>query len=108
MKTILELAREEIEKEIKNAGFICDSDNTDRFLDNLVLKLRDELIEEFEINIDENEFFDKVLSKIREEIMSDYILYSDSENGNFEGYYTDKEYTDLEDFKEKNNLNWVE
>lgn len=63
MKKILEKAKVEIQKEMDQMGFIDDSDNCDRFLDNLAMELT-ENTEEIDMDI--------VLEKIKDIIMVNY------------------------------------
>jgi hypothetical protein len=63
LEKLLEKARKEIEKEINRAGYIDDSDLTDRFLDNLAyeLTMNNEKIDQ-----------DEVLQAIKDKIMIEY------------------------------------
>ena len=76
-KELLENAREEIRKEMDEVGFIDDSDNTDRFLDNLVEQLTETEQEE-----------DELLDLIKNEIMIEYNKISSvNDAGDYAGCY---------------------
>ncbi len=63
LKKLLEKARKDIEKEMNRAGYIDDSDLTDRFLDNLA----------YELTVDNEEVDqDELLEAIKNEIMIEY------------------------------------
>lgn len=78
-KELLEKARKEIKKEMDEVGFIDDSDNIDRFLDNLVEQLAETEQEE-------------LLDLIKNEIMIEYNKIGFiNDRGDFVGcYYSTK------------------
>jgi len=92
-KELLEKAREEIKKEMDEVGFIDDSDNTDRFLDNLAEQLTETEQEE-----------DELLDLIKDEIM---IEYNKIGFINDAGDYTGCYYKDIKDAIKWAN-NWQE
>jgi len=92
-KELLEKAREEIKKEMDEVGFIDDSDNTDRFLDNLAEQLTETEQEE-----------DELLYLIKNEIMIEYNKISSvNDAGDYAGCY----YKDIKDAIKWAN-NWQE
>lgn len=108
LEKLLGLAKVEIEKEMNRLGYIDDSDNTDRFLDNLARELAKEEIlkgnedidfyyeKEFEIE----ELQEELLKEIKDKIMSKYNSFSTCENGHYEACYyeIDKEFNDWDEF----------
>lgn len=92
-KELLEKAREEIKKEMDEVGFIDDSDNIDRFLDNLAEQLTETEQEE-----------DELLDLIKDEIM---IEYNKIGFINDAGDYTGCYYKDIKDAIKWAN-NWQE
>jgi hypothetical protein len=91
-KELLEKAREEIRKEIDRVGYIDDSDDANRFLDNLV----QELVKEDE------ELQEELLREIKDKIMSRYNRFSTCENGHYAACYyeIDKEFNSWDEFND--------
>ena len=83
MLKLLEKAKKEIEKEMNRVGFIDDSDNCDRFLDNLAKELTETEQEK-----------DELLDLIKDEIM---IKYNKIDFINERGDYTGCYYKDIKD-----------
>lgn len=111
MRNLLEKAKIEIEEEIKECKFICDSDNTDRFLDELSLSLAKEeilqgnedldLYHEMEAEIEE--LTEELLDEIKDKIMFEYNQFSTvDKNGDYNGFYY-KEDVEFESMEEFNN-----
>lgn len=93
MKKLLEKARKEIKKEMEVKGYIDDSDNCDRFLDNLAKELTETEQEK-----------DELLDLIKDEIMIEYNkIGSINERGDYTGCY----YKDIKDAIKWAN-NWQE
>jgi len=92
-KELLEKAREEIKKEIDRIGFIDDSDNADRFLDNLALELAKE----------DEELQEELLKEIKDKIMTNYNCFSTcDEYGVYKACYyeVDKEFETWDEFND--------
>lgn len=100
MKNLLQKAEFKINEEMERMGFIDDSDNSARFLDDLALKLATEEILKGDISGDngielyyekEHEIeilAEQLLEKIKKEIMNKYNHFSNPGNGNiYEGCY---------------------
>ena len=91
MKKLLQKARKKVEEEMKRVGFIDDSDNSDRFLDNLSQKLAKEEVLKGNENIDfyyekEDEIEqlqEKLLEEIRDKIMGKYNRFYECKNGQY-------------------------
>jgi len=84
-KELLEKAKKEIEKEMNRAGYIDDSDLTDRFLDNLAYELT---MNNEEVDQDE------LLEAMKDEIMIEYNKIGFiNERGDYTGCY----YKDIKD-----------
>lgn len=109
MKNLLQKAEVKIQEEIKRVGFIDDSDNTDRFLDNLAKKLAEEEILQgnddidfyYEKEYEIKEMQEKLLEKIKDRIMSKYNSFEVfSKRGHCEAYYyeIDKKFNTLKEF----------
>ena len=108
MKNLLQKAELKIQEEIKRVGFIDDTDNTDRFLDNLSQELAKEEI--LKGNEDINFYYDKeseieelqekLLEEIKDKIMSKYNHFSTCESGHYKGCYyeIDKEFSNWDEF----------
>lgn len=90
MKKLLQKAEVKIQEEIKRAGFIDDSDNTDRFLDNLAQELAKE----------DEELQEELLNEIKNKIMSKYNCFSTCESGHYAACYyeIDKEFETWDEF----------
>lgn len=98
-KELLEKAREEIEKEMNRVGFIDDSDNCDRFLDELsrnlaekVLVPNDDIELYYEKEAEIEELSEELLEMIKDEIMIEYNKIDFiNERGDYTGcYYSTK------------------
>ena len=108
MKNLLQRAEVKVQEEIKRVGFIDDSDNTDRFLDNLSRELAEEEILKgnedidfyYEKECEIEELQEELLEEIKDKIMSKYNRFSTCENGRYAGYYyeIDKEFDNLDEF----------
>jgi len=108
MKNLLEKAGVKIQEEIKRVGFIDDSDNTDRFLDNLSQELAKEEILKSNTDIDLyyekeceiEELQEKLLQKIKDKIMNKYNHFATCEDGHYKSYYyeIDKEFNTWDEF----------
>lgn len=108
MKDLLQKAEVKVQEEIKRVGFIDDSDNADRFLDNLSQELAKEEI--LKGNKDIEFYYEKeceieglqeeLLEEIRDKIMSKYNSFSTCENGHYAGCYyeIDKEFKNWDEF----------
>lgn len=84
----LEIVLKEVKREIKG-GFICDSDNTDRFVDRTVKEVIRMLSTEDneEDNIDD--YFDELEAKAKEFLNNSYKTVYEVKNGDYTGYYYD-------------------
>lgn len=77
-RKLLEKAKKEIEKEMEAKGYIDDSDNCDRFLDELARNLAEELVSNgdlelyYEKEAEIEELAEKLLDMIKDEAMIDY------------------------------------
>lgn len=110
MNELLSKAELAIANEIKSIGFICDSDNTDRFLDRLAWNLAKEHILQGSYDLDAyyeheseiEELRDQLLNEIKEKIMK--VKYNKigkcDASGNYTGYYysKDKEFKNMSEF----------
>ena len=86
MKKLMEMYKELIKEELNEVGYICDSDNTDRFIDNLVSSKEDYKEEEF----------DELLELIHTYVLATIKCVSTIRSGVYIAYY----YTDDKDFKD--------
>ena len=94
-KEKVEQAREKVEEEMKRVGFIDDSDNTDRFLDNLsqelakeeILKGNEDIDFYYEKEDEIEQLQEKLLEEIRDKIMNQYNRFYECKNGQYEGCY---------------------
>jgi hypothetical protein len=110
MKNLLEKAEVEVQAEIKRIGFIDDSDNTDRFLDNLsqelaieeILKGNEDIEFYYEKECEIEELQEKLLEEIKDKIMSKYNHFSTCESGHYKGCYyeIDKEFNNWDEFND--------
>lgn len=101
LERLLGLARVKIEKEIDRLGYIDDSDNNERYLDNLAKELAEkELLQGsedldlyYEKEQDIEELSETLLEEIKDKIMKNYNHKgSTNDRGNYSGcYYKDKE-----------------
>lgn len=89
-RKLLEKAKKEIEKEMEAKGYIDDSDNCDRFLDELARNLAEELVSNgdlelyYEKEAEIEELAEKLLDMIKDEIMLTYNGMSvTDERGNY-------------------------
>lgn len=108
MKKLLQKAELKIQEEIKRIGFIDDSDNTDRFLDNLskelakekILKGNEDIEFYYEKECEIEELQEELLEEIKDKIMSKYNRFSTCDNGYYKGCYyeTDKEFNNWDEF----------
>lgn len=98
-KEILQKAKTKIQEEIEITGFIDDSDNVNRFLDNLIQELTEEALRDDEKNID-YELQDELLEEIKKFMNNHYKHISTRKNGNYVGFYykADKEFNNLDEF----------
>lgn len=95
MKKLLKKADLKIREEMKRVGYIDDSDNSDRFLDDLSQKLAIEKIlkgsNEIELYYKKEheieQLQEKILQKIKNEIMNKYNRFHTNKNGYYEGCY---------------------
>lgn len=96
MKKLLEKARKEIKKEMEVKGYIDDSDNCDRFLDELARNLAEkelvngdlELYYEKEVEIEE--LAEKLLDMIKDEMIDyDSVVVSNERGEYSKCYYKD-------------------
>lgn len=101
-KELLEKAKKEIEKEMNRAGYIDDSDLTDRFLDRLakevveqeILKGSDDIDLYYEKEAEIEQKKDELLDLIKNEIMIEYNKISSiNDAGDYTGCY----YKDIKD-----------
>lgn len=91
MKNLLKKADLKIQEEIRRIGFIDDSDNTERFLDNLSQELAEKEILRGNEDIGfyyENEYKieelkEQLLEEIRNKIMSKYNRFYTHKNGQY-------------------------
>lgn len=84
----LEIIIKGIEREIKG-GFICDSDNTDRFLDRTVKEVIRMLSTEDEEEDNVDEYFYSLEEKAKEFLSNSYKSVYEAKNGDYVGYYFD-------------------
>lgn len=84
----LEIILEEIKKEIKGS-FICDSDNTDRFVDRTVKEVIRMLSTEDNEQDNIDEYFDELEAKAKEFLNNSYKSVYEVKNGDYTGYYYD-------------------
>lgn len=106
LEKLLSLAKVEIEKEMDRVGYIDDSDNMDRFLDNLAKNLVEkELVPDGDIELyyekeaEIEELVEELLKMIKDEVMIDYDSISTT---NERGDYLACWYRDL-----KGLVNWA-
>lgn len=107
-KELLKKASEEIRKEMYEVGFIDDSDDISRFLDNLARELAKEEILEgnedidfyYEKECEIEELQEKLLKEIKDKIMSKYNRFSTCQNGHYAACYyeIDKEFKNWDEF----------
>lgn len=84
LNKILEDAKVKIEKEMAEMGYIDDTDETDRFIDNLARDYE----EEYEEKLD----FDDILEMLEDYMKKTYKRKGSSDNGHYSGcYYKYKE-----------------
>ena len=84
IERLLEKAKVEIEKEMDQKGFIDDSDNIDRFLDNLAYQLT-----ENNEDIDQDELLEEIQEHMKFRYNSDNHV---NDSADYTGcYYKDKE-----------------
>lgn len=97
LEKLLSLAKVEIEKEMDRVGFIDDSDNTDRFLDELAKNLVEkELVPDGDLDLYyEKEAEIKELSEDLLEIIKDNMNYDSVVVSNERGEYSKCYYKDL-------------
>lgn len=88
MEKALEIILEEIKKEIKGS-FICDSDNTDRFVDRTVKEVIRMLSTEEDEEDNIEDYFDELETKAKEFLNNSYKSVYEVKNGNYVGYYFD-------------------
>jgi hypothetical protein len=111
MKNLLEKAEVKVQEEIKRVGFIDDSDNTDRFLDNLsrelakeeVLKGNEDIEFYYEKEGEIKELQEDLLEEIKDKIMSKYNrFFTVYESGHYKGCYyeIDKEFNNWDEFND--------
>ena len=108
MKNLLQKAEVKVQEEIKRVGFIDDSDDTDRFLDNLAQELaKEEILKDnedidfyYEKEGEIEELQEELLEEIKDKIMSKYNSFSTCENGHYAGCYyeIDKEFNNWDEF----------
>lgn len=101
LENLLERARLEIEKEINEMGFVDDSDNSDRFLDDLARGLVEKELVPDEDNIDLYYEKEGEIEGLSEELLEGIIDYMEDKysvkgktdkSNNYTGcYYKDKE-----------------
>lgn len=100
MKKLLLKAVHEIEREMCVIGFINDSDDTDRLID----EIADDLIP-----IEEDERTNQILKEMLEDHMvENYKIVREVDNErNYKGYYydTEKEYENIHEFKKDYEIN---
>ena len=87
MLKLLEKAKKEIEKEMNRVGFIDDSDNCDRFLDELARKLVEKkLVPDNDVKLyyekeeEIEELSEELLDLIKDKVMADYdsiVVYNE-------------------------------
>lgn len=96
MKKSMEMYTELIKKELNEVGYICDSDNTDRFIDNLIATTSGY----------EGKKFDELLELIHTYILATVKCVSTVKNGEYIAYYytDDKDFEDVTELKEFYNL----
>lgn len=87
-KKALEIIVKEIENEIKE-GFICDSDNIDRFVDITVKEVIRMLSTEEDEEDNIEDYFDELEAKAKEFLNNSYKSVYEVKNGNYVGYYFD-------------------
>lgn len=108
MEKLLKRAEEIIQGRMKKTGFIDDSDNVDRALEEIAKKLAEEQVEEKDnLNIiSADDFSDYLLDEIKNNIMCKYKKISTLKNGDYEGYYyeVDKEFETMKEFYTHFNL----
>lgn len=107
LEKLLGLAKVEIEKEMNRLGYIDDSDNTDRFLDELAKDLVEkELVPDGDLDLyyekeaEIEELVEELLEMIKDEVMIDYDSISTT---NERGDYLACWYRDL-----KGLVNWAD
>jgi hypothetical protein len=111
MKNLIEKAELKIQEEIKRVGFIDDSDNTDRFLDNLsqeltkeeILKGNEDIIFHYDKESEIEELQEKLLEEIKYKIMNKYNHFSTCEgDGHYKSCYyeIDKEFNNWDEFND--------
>jgi len=104
LKKLLGLAKVEIEKEMNRLGYIDDSDNADRFLDELAKNLVEkELVPDGDLDLYyEKEYeIEELLKEIKDKIMCKYYCFSTcDEYGVYKACYyeVDKEFNSWEEF----------
>ena len=109
MKNILKDAELRIKNEMEKVGFICDSDNTDRYLDNLskdlakekILKGNDDIDLYYKYETEIEELAETILNEIKENIMCKYKkIYRNKDNGDCELFYynADVDFESIEEF----------
>ena len=98
-KEILQKAKVKIQEEMDKLGFIDDSDNADRFLDNLIQELAEEILGDNEEDID-YELQEELLEEIKEFMNKHYKRIYSLKRGHYTAFYYDanKNFNSLEEF----------
>jgi len=108
MEKLLKRAEDMVVEKMKEVGFIDDSDNVDRELDEIARNLAEEQVKEKDnLNIvSADDFADYLLDEIKNNIMCKYKKISTIKDGDYEGYYygVDKEFKTIEEFYDHFNL----
>lgn len=88
MDKALEIILGEVKREIKG-GFICDSDNIDRFVDKTVKEVIRMLSTEEDEEDNIEDYFDELEAKVKEFLNNSYKSVYEVKNGDYVGYYFD-------------------
>lgn len=103
--TLIDIERKlekEIDKEMELTGFICNSDNTDRIIDEMVCKyvgLLDDIEDE------KDNLTDELIEKMQQYCDSKYYSIGEvAKNGDVVLFYTNKKYKNLQEFAEENGI----
>lgn len=100
LNKLLEVAKVEVEKEMKEVGFVYDGDNAERFLDKLaeklvsdeVLKGNDDIDFYYEKEGEIEELSEELLANIKEYVKDNYNHVGEvDDRGDYAGYYHDTE-----------------
>lgn len=99
-KIVLNEVLEECKKELETTGFICDSDNVERFIDNEVRKSIIALSNEYTQDDNLEDYFDDICEQVNDYLKNNYKevgYYKD--NADYVGYFYGNKY-DFEDAQE--------